>query len=130
MINILLTGGAGYIGSVLVPYLLNTNYKITVFDSLLYGGTSLLPIITNKNFTFIKGDIRDKDSISKIVKNHDIIIHLAAIVGFLACEKNKELASSTNVHGNKEYCRKLIPRSEINSCINCKYLWILLKKPL
>jgi len=56
MIKILVTGGAGYIGSIITPFLLNKGFKVTVYDSLLYGGSSLLPFISNKNFSFIKGD--------------------------------------------------------------------------
>ena len=63
MTKILLTGGAGYIGSVLIPFLLDKGYKTNVYDLLLYGGHSLLPFISNKNFSFIKGDVRDKKSL-------------------------------------------------------------------
>jgi len=57
--KVLITGGAGYIGSILTPLLLKENFKITVYDALLYGGSSLLPLISNRNFSFIKGNIRD-----------------------------------------------------------------------
>ena len=79
MTKILLTGGAGYIGSVLIPFLLDKGYKTTVYDLLLYGGYSLLPFISNKNFSFIKGDVRDKESLGRAIKKNDVIIHLAAI---------------------------------------------------
>jgi len=59
MTKTLLTGGAGYIESVLIPFLLDKGYKTNVYDSLLYGEYSLLPFISNKNFSFIKGDVRD-----------------------------------------------------------------------
>ena len=101
MIKILITGGAGYIGSVLIPFLLDEGFKVTVYDSLLYGGHSLLPFITNKNFSLINGDIRDKESLSHPIKKNDVIIHLAAIVGLSACNKNQRLAYSTNVQGTK-----------------------------
>ena len=68
MIKVLVTGGAGYIGSILVPLLLEQKYKVTVYDSLQYGGSSLLYFISNKNFSFIKGDVRDKESISHTIK--------------------------------------------------------------
>ena len=101
MAKILITGGAGYVGSILMPFLLEKGYKVTVYDSLIYGGLSLLPFISSKNFSFIKGDIRDKESLAHVIKENDIIIHLAAIVGLPACNKDKRLAESTNIQGTK-----------------------------
>lgn len=97
----LITGGAGYIGTSLVPLLLERSYDVTVFDSLLFGGDALLPFFRHKNFHFIKGDIRDKDTLRQAVKGKDVIIHLAAIVGFPACSGNPALAYSTNVEGTQ-----------------------------
>lgn len=101
MTKILLTGGAGYIGSVLIPYFLKQNYKVTAYDSLLYGGTSLLPYISNPNFSFIKGDVHNTNLLSKTITKNDIIIHLAAIVGLPACNKEPKLATETNTTGTK-----------------------------
>jgi len=101
MDRILVTGGAGYIGSILIPLLLKQEYEVTVYDSLLYGGSSMLPFVSNKKFSFVKGDIRDKKSLSHSVKKNDVIVHLAAIVGLPACNKEKKLAYSTNVMGTK-----------------------------
>lgn len=81
MLKILVTGGAGYIGSVLIPFLLDVGFKVTVYDSFLYGGNSLIPFIPNKNFSFIKDDIRDNKSLNRSIQKNDVIIHLAAIVG-------------------------------------------------
>lgn len=99
--KILVTGGAGYIGTTLVPKLLDRGYEVTVLDRLLFGGNAILPFFKHKNFHFIKGDIRDKIELSKAVKDKDVIVHLAAIVGFPACRENPDLAESTNVHGTK-----------------------------
>ena len=99
--KILLTGGAGYIGTTLLPMLLKRKYEVTVVDSLLYGGTQLLPFFSDKNFQFVKGDIRDKSLMKKLCKTPDVIIHLAAIVGFPACRENPDLAITTNVDGTK-----------------------------
>ena len=63
MNKILVTVGAGYIGSTLIPFLLDKGFKVTVYDLLLYGGQSLFPFISNKKFYFIKGDVRDKESL-------------------------------------------------------------------
>ncbi len=94
MKKILITGGAGYIGTTLIPMLLEKNYEVTVLDSLLFNnGDKLIPFINNKNFNFIKGDIRDKNLILNIIKNKDIIIHLAALVGFPICREKGEKES-------------------------------------
>lgn len=79
MIKILITGGAGYIGSILVPLLLDEKDIVTVYDSLLYGGSSLLPFVSNKNFSFIKGDIRNKESLDQAIKKNRLILYFADI---------------------------------------------------
>jgi nucleoside-diphosphate-sugar epimerase len=92
--KIFITGGAGYIGTSLIPILLEKNYKVTVYDSLLFNnGDKLIPFIQNKNFTFIKGDIRDENLLSNSIKNHDVVIHLAALVGFPICREKGEIES-------------------------------------
>lgn len=113
MIKVLVTGGAGYIGSILMPFLLEQKYKVTVYDSILYGSSSLLPFISNRNFSFNKGDIRDKNSLIHFIKKNDVIIHLAAIVGLPACNKNKILAYSTNVQGTKNVVDSLSPNQPL-----------------
>ena len=97
--KVLITGGAGYVGSVLVNYLLNKNYKVRVLDNLLFGGEHLSYFLTNPNFEFLYGDIREKTDLQKAMKNTDIIIHLAAIVGDPACKKESQKAVSTNLEG-------------------------------
>ncbi len=99
--HILITGGAGYIGSALTEVLLKNGFKVTVLDSLLFGGTGLIPFFSNKNFSFIKGDIRNKKDISKSLDGIDVVIHLAAIVGFPACRKDPQLSYETTVFGTK-----------------------------
>lgn len=97
--KILITGGAGYIGSLLIPELLNRGYKVRVLDNLMFGQTSLLPYFINENFEFIKGDIRDMETVKRAVNDMDIIIHLAAIVGAPACKKDERLAEAVNFQG-------------------------------
>jgi nucleoside-diphosphate-sugar epimerase len=99
--KILITGGAGYIGTTLTPLLLERGYEVTVLDSLMFGGVPIIPFFRYKNFNFIKGDIRDKQLMENAVKDKDIIIHLAAIVGFPACRENPALAESVNVDGTR-----------------------------
>lgn len=96
MSNVLVTGGAGYIGSVLVPDLLAKKHHVTVIDNLMYRQTSLAPIIRNKNLDLIYGDVRDKSLMKSLIKSADIIIPLAGIVGAPACEKDPILAKAIN----------------------------------
>ena len=92
----LITGGAGYLGSVLAEVLLDEGYSVTVFDSLMYKQTSLLHLCDNKNFKFKKGDVTNKKQLLPQIVNNDIIIPLAAIVGAPACDANEELATAVN----------------------------------
>ncbi len=100
-LRILITGGAGYIGSVLSRQLLNKGYYVRVVDILNFGGDSLLGIIDNPRFEFIKADIRVYSAIKEAIKDIDAIVHLAAIVGDPACTKEPELARDTNLHASR-----------------------------
>ena len=97
--KVLVTGGAGYVGSVLVPCLLERRYQVRVLDNLTYGGLGLLPYCLNPNFEFIKGDVRDPEVVRTAVWDADVIIHLAAIVGYPACKKNPQIAEEVNLGG-------------------------------
>jgi nucleoside-diphosphate-sugar epimerase len=107
--SIFITGGAGYIGTSLIPLLLAREYRVTVYDSLMFNnGDKLLPYITNPNFTFIAGDVRDVESVAKHIKGHDIVIHLAALVGFPICrEKGEEESHNVNVIGTQNVINAL-----------------------
>ncbi|MDP3245019.1 MAG: NAD-dependent epimerase/dehydratase family protein, partial [bacterium] len=95
---VLVTGGAGYIGSQLVGLLLNSNYYVIVVDSLIFGGESLLNFWHHPDFVFIKEDITQTEQLNKIFVDYpiEVVIHLAAIVGDPACAKQPELAKKTN----------------------------------
>ena len=94
--NILVSGGAGYIGSVFVPQLLESGYNVTVFDNFMYGQNSLLDICYHKNLKIIKHDVRDLNLFKNEVEKHDIIVPLAAIVGAPACDRDKSLSKEIN----------------------------------
>jgi nucleoside-diphosphate-sugar epimerase len=96
MKKVLITGGAGYLGSVLTEVLLNNGYQVTVLDNLSYKQISLITFTHNKNFNFILGDVRNENDLKVLVEKHDIIIPLAAIVGMPSCKKNPELAIQVN----------------------------------
>jgi nucleoside-diphosphate-sugar epimerase len=100
MKNVLVTGGAGYIGSVLVRLLLNKGYHVRAFDSLKFGGDALFDVAQHPNFEFMKGDIRNDEDIDKALKGMDCMAHLAAIVGDPACSKFPEEAQQVNWHGS------------------------------
>lgn len=94
--KVLITGGAGYIGSILTELLLKKNYKVTVLDNLMYKQMSLNQFCHDKNFDFEFGDVRDKNLLRNLIKKNDIIIPLAAIVGMPACKKDPGLTISVN----------------------------------
>lgn len=96
MIKVLITGGAGYLGSTLSEYLLSKGYHVTVLDNLLYKQLSLLHLFKHENFKFVLGDVRDTNKLIELVKNSDVIIPLAAIVGMPACKQNPQLAVDVN----------------------------------
>ncbi|HAM39138.1 MAG: hypothetical protein A2474_06310 [Elusimicrobia bacterium RIFOXYC2_FULL_34_12] len=99
--NILVTGGAGYIGSVLVPKLLALGNKVTVIDNFIYSQNSLMDCCYNDNFNIIRGDVRDDKLIKSSLKNVDIIIPLAALVGAPLCNSDKIGAKTTNTDAVK-----------------------------
>jgi nucleoside-diphosphate-sugar epimerase len=94
--KILITGGAGYLGSVITQKLLENGYEVIVLDKLIFNQLSLLPHTSNSNFKFVYGDVRDIDLLKKLVNECDIIIPLAAIVGFPACDADPKLAYKIN----------------------------------
>ena len=96
MKNILVTGGAGYLGSTMVPALLNKGHKVTVLDNFMFKQNSLAHVCSNPNFEIVRGDIRDKEIMQGLIKNTDIIIPLAALVGAPLCSEDKIGATTIN----------------------------------
>ena len=95
-VKILVTGGAGYIGSILVPHLLQRGYQVVVIDNFMYNQISLLDCCHNKNLTIIRGDARDRDLISGQLKEVDVIFPLACLTGAPLCSKDPIGAKNTN----------------------------------
>jgi len=96
MKKVLITGGAGYLGSVLTEVLLNKGYQVTVIDNLIYKQTSVAPFAYHPNFDFIFGDVTNELLLKSLVEKHDVIIPLAAIVGMPACKAQPELTVKVN----------------------------------
>jgi len=113
MSKILITGGAGYIGSMLSTKLLNLGHKVTVVDLLKYDKGSLNHLYFNKNFKLICDDVRKKKLMKKLVKKHDFIIPLAALVGAPLCEKFKKDAISTNLGTIKTLCEIVTKKNKV-----------------
>ena len=96
-LRILVTGGAGYLGSVLCERLLNAGHYVTVLDSLIYQQNILFHLCANQRFEFIHGDARDEALIGRVAKTADALIPLAAIVGAPACDRDPLMARSVNL---------------------------------
>ncbi len=113
MSNVLITGGAGYIGTMLSTKLLSLGHKVTVVDLLKYDKGSLNHLYFNKNFKLICDDVRKKNLMKKLVKKHDFIIPLAALVGAPLCEKFKKDAVSTNLGTIKTLCEIVNKKNKV-----------------
>ena len=103
MKKILISGGAGYIGSVLARLVLRAGYRVIVMDNLRFGGEAIVDLLNDENFEFIKGDNRNIEDLKKAVQGVDYVAHLAAIVGDPACAKEPELARETNLEASKQF---------------------------
>jgi len=96
MTSVLITGGAGYLGSVLTEVLLNKGYRVTVLDNLIYKQASVAPFAYHPNFDFVLGDVTNESTLKPLVESHDVIVPLAAIVGMPACKAQPELTVKVN----------------------------------
>ncbi len=100
--NILVTGGAGYIGSTLVPILLGNGHRVRAIDCLLHGGDPLLGFWSNPDFEFVRGDLCDGAQLRAAVDGMDAVVHLAAIVGDPAASRQPDLARAVNLQASVE----------------------------
>jgi nucleoside-diphosphate-sugar epimerase len=107
--RILVTGGAGYVGSTLVPMLLEQGHRVRVLDSLRFGGHGLLPCCQSRHFELVKGDVCDEAAVARGLAGVEAIIHLAAVVGYPACKKEPHVAHATNVEGTRTLLRVRTP---------------------
>jgi nucleoside-diphosphate-sugar epimerase len=98
--KILVTGGAGYIGTTLVPLLLEHGHRVTVLDSLRFGIGPLLPLFRDPRFSFVRADVRDRQSLAEHARGADAFVHLAAVVGYPACAQAPAEATAINVEGS------------------------------
>ena len=111
--RILVTGGAGYVGSTLVPMLLEQGHKVRVYDSLKFGGAGLLPCCQSRSFELVKGDVCDPNGLKKALDGIDAVVHLAAIVGYPACKKEPQVAQTTNVEGTRTLLNLRTPDQKV-----------------
>lgn len=111
--HVLVTGGAGYLGSTLVPMLLDAGYDVTVYDLLMWGVGPLMSTLNHPRLKLVKGDILDTEHLRTHVAGKDVVIHLAAIVGYPACEKDPSLAIRTNANGTKNVVDLLTPDQKL-----------------
>ncbi len=104
----MVTGGAGYIGSVLVGRLLNGGYRVRVLDNLSFDGRALLLYFSHPNFEFVRGDIRNEKDVDRALESIDAVVHLAAVVGDKACRQNEKLATEVNREASEMLCEKAV----------------------
>ena len=94
--NVLVTGGAGYLGSILVPALLDRGFGVTVVDNFMYGQDSLAGVCYHPAFSVVRGDVRSVETMRPLLKDADVIVPLAALVGAPLCDRDPLAATSTN----------------------------------
>lgn len=99
--RIVVTGGAGYVGSVLVPHLLSEGFRVHVVDALRFGGEGLLPNFIHPRFSFTELDVLEHQKLREVMKDADAVVHLAALVGYPACKKWPDEARRANVDGTR-----------------------------
>ncbi len=108
--KILVTGGAGYIGSVLVKMLLDRGHQVRILDNLLYGSDAIIHLFPYQNLEFQMGDILSLRDLKRATKGVDAVVHLAAIVGDDGCDRDAKLATDTNVNAVRKIVRVMVER--------------------
>jgi len=109
-VDILVTGGAGYIGSVLVPLLLEEGHRVTVLDNFMYEQASLLDCCANKHLTILRGDVRDGNLLARLVTEADAVLPLACLTGAPICQRDPSTARAVNFDAIQAIAAILSPR--------------------
>jgi nucleoside-diphosphate-sugar epimerase len=113
MTRVLVTGGAGYLGSTLVPILLDRGFAVTVVDNFMYGQDSLSAVCYKPEFSLVRGDVRSMDTMRPLFREADIIIPLAALVGAPLCDRDPLAATSTNRQAIVDMLDHLSPNQQV-----------------
>ena len=113
MTNVLVTGGAGYLGSTLVPALLDRGFAVTVVDNFMFGQDSLAAVCYHPAFSLIRGDVRSVETMRPLLARADIIIPLAARVGAPLCDRDPAAATSTNLQAIVDMLDYLSPNQRV-----------------
>jgi nucleoside-diphosphate-sugar epimerase len=111
--NVLVTGGAGYLGSIMVPELLKAGYSVTVLDNFMFKQASLNHLCSDRDFTVVRGDARDAATLAPLVKKADIVIPLAALVGAPLCAADPIGATTLNLDGQLNLFKMLSPAQPV-----------------
>ena len=110
--HVLVTGGTGYLGSILCEHLLDAGYKVTAVDTLLFGQNSNFHLCANPNYNFVFGDVRDEKLMARLVKDADVIIPLAALVGAPACDRDPWMTRAVN-HDAIKFMNRLRSKDQL-----------------
>ncbi len=111
--RILITGGAGYLGSVLCEHLLAAGHRVTVLDNLMYGQEPLFHLCSHSHLAFVRGDARDEKVLKRLLGDVDVVIPLAAVVGAPACDRDPWLAQAVNLDAIRLLLKLRSPRQRI-----------------
>ncbi len=119
--KVVVTGGAGYIGSLLTPMLLEQGHEVILYDCFLWGIRPILHFASSPRLEIVQGDIRDREAVAKVVQRGDAVVHLAAIVGYPACAADPHRAVTTNVEGTRNVVDSLGDRRLIFASTGSTY---------